>query len=462
MPNDTYRAWLYRAITALGVVLALLLVTIVPQKMQEPDDWAYYYAAENFSHGRLVVDSALHDLQVSQAYKDGGELNQYVLVGDDRWAFAEAPGYVFYLLPFYLVHASELGNFLLAAGLVVMTFLLLKRLKNEKTACLGSLLLLFTPVSLAMLQREYTGSFASMAFLGVGGGLYIYYCLRSREFGPLLAGVVLFLAGLGLGWGVASSYGNIWVALVFVLHFLITRIRLWLKGERRAMVFEVLFLGLGAAIPLAGLLVYQKVVFGSPWSYGYQYSQLPIGFALGYLRQNLNRVPAALLAGFPLLLVALPALGIMLYQKMAPLAAFLRSRRVADVWPELRWDILLLLAGWMVGVYALYFTYEWTASTQITSMPFIMAARYYLPATFPLAILSVLLLMRLPLKLAASVIVLAFMWGATLFAQSALAQPVVPPHNPDVPVTMDMRQDNQAYLLVSSAQNTGVTEQCNS
>ena len=60
-----------------------------------------------------------------------------------------------------------------------------------------------------------------------------------------------------------------------------------------------LWAGLGLAIPLAGLLVYQNAVFGSPWRFGFQYAQLPVSFGLSILRPNIKYVTVALLVGFP-------------------------------------------------------------------------------------------------------------------------------------------------------------------
>jgi hypothetical protein len=104
----------------------------------------------------------------------GGTLNQYVQVGDGRWILmTEAPGYIFFLLPFYYIHAPELGSLLLAGCVTLIVYLLLKFLRDEKTACLGSLLLLFNPVLLALMQRVYIDSYGAFAFLSIGGGLYI-------------------------------------------------------------------------------------------------------------------------------------------------------------------------------------------------------------------------------------------------------------------------------------------------
>jgi 4-amino-4-deoxy-L-arabinose transferase-like glycosyltransferase len=59
--------------------------------------------------------------------------------------------------------------------LSVVLYFLLARLRNEKIALLGVILLLFTPLYLAMWQRVYIDALAATALAGMGGGLYLYY-----------------------------------------------------------------------------------------------------------------------------------------------------------------------------------------------------------------------------------------------------------------------------------------------
>lgn len=446
MPNDSYRALLYRTITALGVVLAFLLTLVIHQHMRESTDWSFQYATQNFSQGRFTVDGITIGLESSDANKYGGQLSQYVMIGDDRWALTEAPGYIFFLLPFYYIHAPELGNLVLAAGMASVAYLLFNRLRDEKTACLGSLLLLFTPVALAMMQRAYADSFAATAFLSMGGGLYIYYCLRQHELTPRSAGILLFLAGLGLSWSVVANYYNGIVVLVFILHFIFVLGRSWISGKGNVAVWATVLAAVGLAIPLAGLLVYQDTVFGSPWRFGFQYAQLPVSFGLQYLRPNIKYVMVALLVGFPLLLPGIAALFMALYKKIGSRILQHKPEDVIDTWPELHWDILLLLVGWTAAVYGLYLNYQWTANAQVAAMPFIIMARYYLPAVLPLTITAVLLLKRIPRKLSLALTILATAWGVVFFAQSALSYPVVPAHSPYNPLAESLPANTNGSL----------------
>lgn len=90
MPNDSYRTLLYRTVTALGLVLAFFFILVIPQHMRESTDWSFQYATQNFSHGRFTEDGITIGLEEAEAYKYGGILSQYVVVGDQRWALTEA------------------------------------------------------------------------------------------------------------------------------------------------------------------------------------------------------------------------------------------------------------------------------------------------------------------------------------------------------------------------------------
>ncbi len=450
MPTVNNNRWLntnfpkskkvYPILAAAAFVAVVILLLVVPDRFKEPDDWAYQYAVENLSHGRLTVDDALHQQQVTEAAQQGGQLGQYVQIRDNTWAFEKSPGYVYFLIPFDLAGVPQLANIVLAAGLALATYLLLKRLKDEQTACLGVFLVLFTPVGLAMMQREYMDSFSSAAFLGIGGALYIYHCLNADIPRQKYASIILFTAGFLMATGVASRYTDATVAGVFAAHFVITGVIKIRRGKWSGVWREALPLAVGVAIPISLLLWYQNAVFGSPFTYGYEYTKGDVTFAYQYLgnprfweiiETNIRHLSWPLLVGFPLLLLAIPAAVIGSWQKITNrMMRRLRRYHRKDWWPELKPDLWILLLGWVVAVFGLYVMYEWTAN-QGTERPFITVTRFYLPALFPPAMLAALILRRIPGKLAALSIAVAIISGGLLFAQSSdTALKGGPPHLP--------------------------------
>ncbi len=448
----------FRLIAGCVTVAAVILALVEPVRLTEPDDWAYYFAVRNFSQGRLVIDDALHNQQVVEARTHGGELIQYVRIGPNQWALEKAPGAVFYIVPFQILNVSKAASILLLLGAVTVTYVLLRRLRNEITACIGVVLLVATPVTLTMLLRTYMDTIYDSAFLFIGGGFYIYCMIRQSELKSFPRGALMFLAFFCISWSVVARYTNFPVAAVFALHYLVARGTAATRHRVRLSLPELTAAVLGVGIPAALLLGYHSVVFGSPFNYGYNYSQLPIKFAYQYLGQtdaqgnsvalnviagNLRNMPLPLLIGFPLLAVAVPGIFFILYQKLSANPGLSKP----DPWWEITWDIVLLLLAWVVCVFGLYMLYEWTATPQEQLMPFIIKARFYLPGLLPLVIFTSLLMTRWSGELVTALLVIIVISGFAISLRSSatglgkrpvIAQPVQPSTPPryQVPSTV--------------------------
>jgi hypothetical protein len=297
-------------------------------------------------------------------------------------------------------------------------YLLLARLKDEKTALLGVVLLLFTPLYLAMWQRVYMDAFAALALCGMGGGLYLYYWLNRTRLSLRMGTVILFAAGLLLLASVAVRYTNAVIAAVFGIHFLVMAIRLSLRRERFLPLG--LFFVLGAALPLSGLLIYQGVVFGAPFNSGSGVAQLPVHFVWDYapeyafkiVRGNIIQLWAPLLTAMPIIMAATPSLAAITYGK-----GFF-SRR-PDICPELPVHIYHVLWGWLVAVFGLYVMYEWAAFQAGGQLPFPLLTRFYLPALFPLVIITALMFRRVSTKLWGGALAVLVVLGVVFFVQAS-------------------------------------------
>jgi hypothetical protein len=419
----------YRIIVGIGFIIAMALMLVAPLQMPDPDDWAYYYGVKNFSQGYFTIDNPTLYQQAMETGQQGSMLLQYLPIGYNKWALEKAPGCVFYLVPFQKMGIPRYGNVLLALGMVIVTFILLKRLRDEKAAMIGSLLMLFTPISLVMLNRVYMDTYSSLAFLVIGGGLYIYYHLERDRFSSWKGGILLFLAFFFVGWSVISRYTNLPIAVVLFLHLVVTRFIAWRKQQNTGFRMEILPLVLGIGLPMVAMLLYDYFVFGSPLKTGYSISPYPIKFAFQYLGQvdmngvsipgqilsyNLQGAARNLLIGFPLLIIGIPGFLVILYQK------FFKSRRSTEKWSSLRtelpWDILTILICWFVFVFFLYLTYEWTAGLK-EGGGFVLFNRFYLPGLFPVAIVCALIMARFPYKVLIPVLVIIIVFGVMLYAQ---------------------------------------------
>jgi hypothetical protein len=432
---------LNRIIVGIGFIVAMALVLAIPVQMPDPDDWAYFYGVHNFSQGRFTVNNQTQYLQAMETARQGNVLLQYLPVAYNKWALEKAPGYVLYLIPFQKVGLPRYGNVLLALGTVLVTFMLLKRLRDEKTALIGSLLILFTPISLVMLNRTFMDTYASLAFLVIGGSLYIYYHLEKGNFSSLKGGTPLFLAFFFIGWSVITRYTNLPVAIVLALHLVISRFLVWRKGPEFRFKLEIIPLLLGIGLPVLAILLYDYFVFGSPLTYGYSLTPFPVKFAFQYLGQidaGGESIPAQIIRynfwgfsrnlfiGFPLLLIGIPGFALVLYSKVAGrLNRFTLSPKLAGLSAGLSWDVLLALIGWFVFVFLLYLTYEWTAGLQ-KGGGFVIFDRFLLPGLFPVVVICSLIVDRLPCKVLIPIMLVLVVFGSALYAQWALNLHVLP------------------------------------
>jgi hypothetical protein len=270
----------------------------------------------------------------------------------------------------------------------------------------------------------------------MGGGLYFLYFLEREKWRRVKGGAVLFTAFLLISWSVVTRQSNLLIAVIFALHYSIVRIIAFCKGDRSWLRPEIPAVILGVGLPMAALLLYNYFVFGSALDYGYKHTMFPVKFAYEYLGQvnaggqsvplkiisdNLKTVPLALLKGFPLLVIGVPALFAVLWQKFSR-----QQSSPPGLWAGLRtelpWDTLLVLAGWFLSVFALYMMYEFTAEFLKESASFFRYARYYLPGLFPVAVVCALVIARLPRKFSLPLMVLVLASGVFFYLQVALNQ----------------------------------------
>ena len=435
-----YLTW-ERAIVAVGFLVAMVLNLTMPVQMPDPDDWAYYNGVRNFSDGRLTVNNLAEYEQARDTMRQGGTLLQYLPLDNNKWALEKAPGYVFYLVLFYEIGIPRFGNILLSLGMVIVTFVLLKRLQNERVAMIGSLLTLFTPIAMVMLNRAYMETYSCLAFMVIGGGMYLYYHLERQRLSVVKGGILLFFAFLFIGWSVITRYTNLPIAVILALHLVITRFVSRRRGEKVGFVTEILPVALGIGLPMAAILLYNNYVFGSPLNYGYAVSPYPIKFAFQYLgqvdpfgesiplqivRNNAGAFVRNLFIGFPLLVIGIPGFVMVLYYKCA---AFFKKDRPEGKWSSLRselpWDILLVLIGWFIPIFLLYLCYEWTAGLK-EGGGFVIFNRFLVPGLLPVVIICALIMDRIPLKVMAPVLLILIIFGSLLYAQWTLDLHILP------------------------------------
>jgi hypothetical protein len=406
---------LARLAAGLLMVLSAWLALSRPNDLQHarmPDAWAYAFAAENFAAGRwIVTDDELAAGQM-QARLAGGHLVQYVPLGPDRWGLEKAPGFPLLAVPFQWLGFPGLTNSVLAAAAAAALYALVARWRSEPLACMAVMLFLLAPMTLAAQRDVWMDTFAGGTLALTGGVLYALYLLRGASDRAGLA--LLFGAGLALGGSALVRLTNAPLIGLFALHLLIAgwRAKRIPPGTRRrsgqpdgrAQVSAAVSFGLGAALALSVLVLYNQAVFGRPFDTGYAYSPFRISSALGpaigkpgapastlgpgpavqLVGRNLWHLLPPWLIGFPLLLLAVPGW----FASRSPAAP---PGAILPRWLSTVWILVIMLP---------YLSFTWLdqlLSRGGTGLAgFAEVDRYFFPWIFPLTALALAFLDRLP------------------------------------------------------------------
>jgi hypothetical protein len=307
-----------------------------------------------------------------------------------------------------------LTNSLLAIAAAAALYALVARWRGETLAFAAAALFLLAPMTLAAQRDVWMDTFASGVLPLIGGALYALYLIRGVSD---RAGMLLLVAvGLALGGSVVVRLTNAVLLLPFGLHLLSAvwrarrpaarRARAGDPGqpEGRAWVRAALCFALGAALALGVLLLYNLAVFGRPFDTGYAYSPFRMSSAFGLaigkpgvpapaaslvtaiqiLGRNLWRILPHWLAGFPLLLLAIPGW----------FAWRADPARPAPILP--RW----LSTLWILAIALPYLSFTWLdqllSQDSAAVKSFAEVDRYFYPWIFPLSALAIGLLDRLP------------------------------------------------------------------
>jgi hypothetical protein len=400
----------------LVVVLAVAMTLQTARGLKQasmPDPWAYAFAIENFSQGRWVVTDEEAAAGRMEARLRGGHMTQYVSVGPNRWALEKAPGFPLLAVPFRWLGAPQLTNSVLAVLAAATLYALVTQQYDEGLACGTVALFLLTPMSLVALRDVWMDSFAAGAVPLIGGALYALHLLRRNS---RIGLALTFGAGLVLGWSAVVRLTNAPLIGICGLHLLIDA---WRAPRRRQGWITVAVFALGVALALGVLIAYNLAVFGRPFDVGYAYSLYRVSsafgpsagkpgqpadasmstiFAIQMIGRNLARIVQPWLLGFPLLVLALP--GWILERNGVSSKTPHRRKAVP------RWVALL----WVLAVMTPYLTFTWMdqvlAEPVIQDKLFFEVDRFFLPWIFPLAMLAMGTLARLPRWTALGVVAL--------------------------------------------------------
>jgi len=255
------------------IVIILFLLTAIflflqPSHFLEPDEWAYYFSAQNFSRGEYkITEEKYRRLQAaakeSAAEIGGSHFTQYRKMPDGTRVTEKPPGYILLLAFFTLLGAPLLLNVLAAAAALASLYYFCSRIFDEDTAFLASILFLFTPISLIFYYRIYLADFAACCLLTSGLLLSLIPLNEEKNGGANRPCLFFLLGGTALGISLLIRFFNFIPVIPLVCVLVFRWIRFWRGKNRISIVKEILSFAPGIFLFLSVLLFNNLWMFGS-------------------------------------------------------------------------------------------------------------------------------------------------------------------------------------------------------
>jgi hypothetical protein len=375
-------------------------------QMLEPDDYAYRASIVALTHGHLLLTTAQYDALNAQLAATGGQgIQQWTHLASGLWISEKNPGYPFFAVVFYLLGVLRLTPLFYGALACAGLFVGARRWLGRW----GGVLYCTSGAALVFAWRSTMPSFSDASLVAAGAGPLLWTML-ARDASARRRLVVGLLGLLAVDGAVFMRYTNV-VELAVAVVAIVSLHRVASVPRRTLLVWLA-----SVALFSAGLLVFNRLVYGSALSTGYSSGE--ITFALSAIVPNLKTMPAQLLRAMPMLVLGLGATAWMAARLLRGLP---RSRTAA---PGARRDALVggsLLTGWAL-LWALYAAYTWTEQMGGGGAgQTVHVVRFYLPAIGLIALLGAWLLTRLPRRLPPVVLVALAVLGVLSF-QSMAAQ----------------------------------------
>jgi hypothetical protein len=422
--HTLFRWGRYRLLAGLMVALAVTLAFLTPhdqRRLRMPDPWAYELAAQNFVQGKWVLNNDEVAAARTELDLRGARLTQYIETEANTWTFRQSPGHPLQMALLLPTGQPRLANAILAGLAAAILYLLLTAWYNERIACLGVAILLWTPITLTALHYYNMDTYSGGSWPLIGGGLLLLYESKGGR-GRWLS-LLLLAAGFALGWAVVVRITNLLLLGLCGLYLLLLLWRFWPHlatnrigrrsrhrqvSQRRSFPFlsrtgwwHLALFSLGSGLALGILALYNQASFGSFLDSGYLYSNADDRFFLW------NENPATSVAGGVVTWLAGGTLFHILGTLVTHVRLWLRPITVAwPLWPLAVYGLIYLFRKqrpiqrttwfvffWLLAVYAPYAGVIFFGVTRALAVPFnqtwgfFVVARYLYPISFPLVLL---------------------------------------------------------------------------
>lgn len=429
------------------IILCIVVLTTTPQ-MLEPDDYAYRASIIALSHGHIWLSASQYAALAHQlVLSDGGHSSgivQWVHRSNGTWISEKNPGYPFFGVPFFELGLLRCAPLFYGALASIALYLGGRRWLGRWGGTAAVAAFVSSGAAMVFAWRSTMPTFTDASFVAAGCGLLIWSLLNddAAESRRTVVGLVAFVA---LDAAVFIRYTNL-VALGVALA---TTVLVWLFSRRSMPTKRAAFL-LGSQVLFAGCITgINAWLYGGATSTGYSTGE--ITFSVGAFRGNLHVMPKPLLEAMPVIALALVAV-------IWIIARFVTGRAGKIAREGTSRDLAVaagLTAVWL-GVFGLYFFYNWTAQMGSGGAPggfrlpagvhlpsgvhlptgvhgpgghggigmggggIVHIVRFYVPALGPMALLAAWLLTRIKWKVV-SIGLVAVLFGLGIWGFSTMS-----------------------------------------
>jgi hypothetical protein len=377
---------------AVAAFAVLCVVTLMVTPVLMADGYAYRASITAVTDGHFLTLSAaqVHALAaqldrcppLAKICQFGGNIEFWVQLPGGRWISEKDPGYPFLAAPFQLLGIIRLAPLCYGMLGCVGLFFGGRRWLGRYGGAATVGLFCSCGAALQFAWQDYWPTFTDASLIAAGIGALLWTALADEAAARRRTSIGL-LGFLAIEAAVFVRYTNIVVLGCAVVAVLAVR---WLRaasvpsGALRWWLGSVALFGTGVA-------VFDELIYGGPLRSGYRPGE--VTFSLSAILPNLRRMPADLIQTMPMLVLGLIALAWIVGRRVRP------RRADGEQGGAVRRDFavgLALTASWF-SVWGLYAAYTWTTQPGIAAP---QAARFYLPAIGPIALLGAWLIVRAP------------------------------------------------------------------
>ena len=452
-PRQFATKWLPAIIAALFFVAFSAIVLSQPEKMIEPDPYAYRASIAALESGNINLSQEQYDalsLELQQTSLGGG-IMQWHQNDDGSWVSEKNPGYPFLAVGFDEAGALRLAPLFYGALACLAMWFGARRWLGRWGGTFAVGAYCSTGLAMVMAWRSTMPTFTDASLIAAGLGLLIWSVValdRSRRLRTIVGALAFFSFGLAVSVRYTSA-AVLGVAAVFAL--IVCLRPKWKLGWP-----TLLWWAIASLPPIIASLAYNAVYFDGPFSTGYNAST--VQFSTSAISPNLRIMPGRLWQAMPVFVVGLLAIAVMIAVQIIHVVRVrsakssvvdaaatdnagepIASEQPIDPSPATvdRWIGSLLVISW-AATWVMYSAYEWTANLGGgfgggraggapsfgggvgpamggMSQPVYSTVRFYLPALGAIALLVAWLLTRMPAVIGILAIVALFAFGGHEF-----------------------------------------------